>query len=160
MRPERWDPPVALSAAEQAVARRIKRAKLFTFLRRTRHERVEIAGHCALGGERADEDIPNGAVESLGVADLDHLVAVSVEAGVGVDVAQPLGQLAALVRRAGFEVGAQHACEAQLGVGLGRRSAIRRVTIRGIIGDSTHEQISVQRRREQFRRPAAAQHGA
>src|SRR5579862_2497710 len=38
MRPEPWQPPVELSAAEAAVARRIKRAKLFTFLRRKRHE--------------------------------------------------------------------------------------------------------------------------
>ena len=38
MRPELWHPPVALSAAEQAVVARIRRAKLFTFLRRVRHE--------------------------------------------------------------------------------------------------------------------------
>jgi len=38
MRPVRWVPPEALSAAEQAVVRRIKRAKLFPFLRRMRRE--------------------------------------------------------------------------------------------------------------------------
>ena len=38
MRPSRWHPPVELSAAEQAVVARIRRAKLFTFLRRIRHE--------------------------------------------------------------------------------------------------------------------------
>jgi hypothetical protein len=38
MRPERWQPPVELSAAEQAIVKRIRRAKLFIFLRRHRHE--------------------------------------------------------------------------------------------------------------------------
>jgi hypothetical protein len=36
MRPPVWHPPVALSAAEQAVVSRIRRAKLFVFLRRIR----------------------------------------------------------------------------------------------------------------------------
>lgn len=38
MRPLPWHPPVELSALEQAITKRIKRAKLFTFLRRVRHE--------------------------------------------------------------------------------------------------------------------------
>ncbi len=38
MRPSLWHPPVEWSAAEQAVVARIRRAKLFTFLRRIRHE--------------------------------------------------------------------------------------------------------------------------
>jgi hypothetical protein len=38
MRPPVWHPPVALSAAEQAVVARIRRAKLFVFLRRVRQE--------------------------------------------------------------------------------------------------------------------------
>src|SRR5262245_6273843 len=38
MRPERWQPPVELSAAEQAIVKRIRRAKLFIFLRWHRHE--------------------------------------------------------------------------------------------------------------------------
>jgi hypothetical protein len=38
MRPPLWHPPVALSAAEQAVVARIRRAKLFVFLRQHRHE--------------------------------------------------------------------------------------------------------------------------
>ena len=38
MRPRVWQPPAALSAAEQAVVARIRRAKLFIFLRRVRHE--------------------------------------------------------------------------------------------------------------------------
>jgi hypothetical protein len=43
MRPEAWNPPVELSAAEQVVVQRIKRAKLFTFLRRRRHELFDAA---------------------------------------------------------------------------------------------------------------------
>ena len=38
MRPPQWQPPVALSAGEQRVVARIKRAKLFVFLRQVRHE--------------------------------------------------------------------------------------------------------------------------
>jgi len=43
MRPPHWEPPVALSAAEQRVAARIKRAKLFVFLRQVRHELFDAA---------------------------------------------------------------------------------------------------------------------
>jgi hypothetical protein len=38
MRPENWNPPIELSAAEQSIVKRIKRAKLFTFLRQYRHQ--------------------------------------------------------------------------------------------------------------------------
>ncbi|PPT04980.1 hypothetical protein CKA32_005595 [Geitlerinema sp. FC II] len=38
MRPALWCPPVELSAAETKVVKRIKRAKLFVFLRQIRHE--------------------------------------------------------------------------------------------------------------------------
>jgi hypothetical protein len=38
MRPPLWHPPIELSAAEQAIVARIRRAKLFVFLRRVRHE--------------------------------------------------------------------------------------------------------------------------
>lgn len=37
MRPQRWQPPVALSGEETAIVRRIHRAKLFVFLREQRH---------------------------------------------------------------------------------------------------------------------------
>jgi Transposase DDE domain/Transposase domain (DUF772) len=37
MRPLPWHPPVELSSVEQAIVKRIKRAKLFAFLRRVRH---------------------------------------------------------------------------------------------------------------------------
>ena len=38
MQPSLWQPPVELSATEQAIMKRIKRAKLFVFLREHRHE--------------------------------------------------------------------------------------------------------------------------
>lgn len=50
MRPFTWQPPVETSAAEDQIIKRIKRAKLFTFLRRHRHQiftpelQVELAG--------------------------------------------------------------------------------------------------------------------
>ena len=37
MRPHLWQPPVEVNRAEAAVLRRIRRAKLFTFLRAQRH---------------------------------------------------------------------------------------------------------------------------
>ena len=43
MRPPPWEPPVALSACEQRVVARIKRAKLFVFLRQVRHELFDAA---------------------------------------------------------------------------------------------------------------------
>lgn len=38
MRPGYWHPPIELSAQEQSIVKRIKRAKLFTFLRQYRHQ--------------------------------------------------------------------------------------------------------------------------
>jgi Transposase DDE domain/Transposase domain (DUF772) len=38
MRPPLWHPPIELSTAEQAIIQRIRRAKLFVFLRQHRHE--------------------------------------------------------------------------------------------------------------------------
>lgn len=38
MRPAHWEPPVELSASEQVIIKRIRRAKLFIFLREHRHE--------------------------------------------------------------------------------------------------------------------------
>ena len=38
MRPLVWNPPVELSAKEEKVAKRIRKAKLFVFLRQIRHE--------------------------------------------------------------------------------------------------------------------------
>jgi hypothetical protein len=38
MRPSLWHPPLALSTAEHAIIKRIRRAKLFVFLRQHRHE--------------------------------------------------------------------------------------------------------------------------
>ncbi len=38
MRPIYWRPPIELSATEQSIIKRIRRAKLFVFLRQHRHE--------------------------------------------------------------------------------------------------------------------------
>ncbi len=64
MRPPYWNPPIELSEAEQAIISRIKRAKLFIFLRHNRHHlfdqefQTELAmmfkdstvGHCPVPG--------------------------------------------------------------------------------------------------------------
>ena len=50
MRPPTWTPPIELSAAEQKVAKRIRQASLFLFLRKIRHQlfdeefQTELAG--------------------------------------------------------------------------------------------------------------------
>jgi hypothetical protein len=38
MRPSLWHPPVELTEPEQRIVKRVRRAKLFVFLRRMRHE--------------------------------------------------------------------------------------------------------------------------
>ncbi len=38
MRPAQWEPAVALSASEQTIVKRIRRANLFILLRQYRHE--------------------------------------------------------------------------------------------------------------------------
>lgn len=43
MRPAPWHPPIAWSAAEESVGRKVRRAKLFPFLRRIRHELLDDA---------------------------------------------------------------------------------------------------------------------
>jgi len=43
MRPTHWRPPVALSPKEQTVVSKVRRAKLFVFLRRIRHELFDEA---------------------------------------------------------------------------------------------------------------------
>lgn len=43
MRPEYWQHPVELSPAETFVMQRIKRAKLFVFLRQIHHELFDMA---------------------------------------------------------------------------------------------------------------------
>jgi hypothetical protein len=42
MRPKYWEPPIELSPTEALVVKRIKRAKLFVFLRQIRHELFDV----------------------------------------------------------------------------------------------------------------------
>jgi hypothetical protein len=49
MRPVMWQPPVALSMEEQSIVGRIRRAKLFVFLRERRHELFSEAFQAELG---------------------------------------------------------------------------------------------------------------
>jgi hypothetical protein len=50
MRPDPWQPPIELSASEQAIIKRIRRAKLFIFLREQRHEVFDTAFQEELAG--------------------------------------------------------------------------------------------------------------
>ena len=58
MRPDVWCPPVKPSAAEQAVIKAVRRAKLFVFLRRYRHELFDEEFQAELA--RAYADKPKG----------------------------------------------------------------------------------------------------
>lgn len=58
MRPPVWQPPIALSADEQAIERRIRRAKLFVWLRHWRHELFDEAFQTELA--RMYRDSPQG----------------------------------------------------------------------------------------------------
>lgn len=58
MRPSPWQPPVETSAAEDQIIKRIKRAKLFTFLRRHRHQIFTPEFQVELGG--LYQDAPQG----------------------------------------------------------------------------------------------------
>jgi len=50
MRPPIWNPPHELSAPEQNVAKRIRSAKLFLFLRKIRHQLFDRDFQEELGG--------------------------------------------------------------------------------------------------------------
>jgi hypothetical protein len=58
MRPEVWNPPATPSAAEQAVIKAVRRAKLFVFLRLHRHELFDEPFQAEL--TRAYADSPKG----------------------------------------------------------------------------------------------------
>lgn len=58
MRPSAWHPPVALSALEAAIVRRIRRAKLFVFLRHIRHDLFDDAFQAEL--TQVFRDSPKG----------------------------------------------------------------------------------------------------
>ena len=62
MRPAAWQPAIALSLAEQAIVARIRRAKLFVFLRRVRHELFSPAFQTEFAGLYRDHDQGHPAV--------------------------------------------------------------------------------------------------
>jgi hypothetical protein len=62
MRPPAWQPAIALSPAEHAIVARIRRAKLFVFLRRVRHELFSPAFQTELAGLYRDHDQGHPAV--------------------------------------------------------------------------------------------------
>ena len=54
MRPRSWQPPVALNPAEAMIVRRVRRAKLFVFLREQRHALFDTAYQEELASMYAD----------------------------------------------------------------------------------------------------------
>ena len=55
MRPALWQPPVECSPAEQKIITRIRRAKLFVFLRQYRHEIFDEVFQAELAQGYADQ---------------------------------------------------------------------------------------------------------
>jgi hypothetical protein len=55
MRPFLWQPPIELSQTEQVIMKRVKRAKLFVFLREHRHEVFNTAFQEELSGLYRDK---------------------------------------------------------------------------------------------------------
>src|SRR2546423_15091005 len=58
MQPFLWQPPIELSQTEQTIVKRVKRAKLFVFLREHRHEVFNPAFQAELSG--LDRDSKRG----------------------------------------------------------------------------------------------------
>ena len=50
MQPVLWQPPVELSAQEEQIMKRIRKAKLFVFLRQQRHKLLDEAFQQELAG--------------------------------------------------------------------------------------------------------------
>ena len=78
MRPEPWSPPVELSPAERAIVQRIRRAKLFAFLRERRHELLDAAFQEELAGPYAGSGLGRPPVSPAQLA-----LATVVQAYVG-----------------------------------------------------------------------------
>ena len=57
MRPPQWTPPIELSEAEQKVAKRIRKAKLFVFLRNVRHELFNVEFQAELAQNFKDSNM-------------------------------------------------------------------------------------------------------
>jgi hypothetical protein len=79
MRPRIWQPPIELSAAEQGIVKRIRRAKLFVFLRTWRHRILTESFQAELAG--LYEDSPLGQPP---IAPAQLALALILQAYVGV----------------------------------------------------------------------------
>ena len=72
MQPHLWQPPIELSQTEQTIVKRVKRAKLFVFLREHRHEVFNAAFQEELAGlyrdsKRGQPPIPPAQCSSPGI---------------------------------------------------------------------------------------------
>src|SRR6266568_2284322 len=79
MRPSSWQPPVEPSAAEEAILKRIRRAKLFVFLRQHRHELFDEAFQEELAGLYQDSALGQPPIPPAQLA-----LAIILQAYVGV----------------------------------------------------------------------------
>jgi transposase-like protein DUF772 len=79
MRPSSWQPPVEPSAAEQAILKRIRRAKLFVFLRQHRHELFDEAFQAELATLYQDSPLGQPPIPPAQLA-----LATILQASVGV----------------------------------------------------------------------------
>jgi len=68
MRPEYWQPPIEISAAEALVMQGIKRAKLFVFLRQIRYELLDAAFQEELNQIFQDSEVGQPPVPAAQIA--------------------------------------------------------------------------------------------
>ena len=68
MRPPQWTPPIELSEAEQKVAKRIRKAKLFVFLRNVRHELFNVEFQAQLAHIFKDSSMGNCPIPPAQIA--------------------------------------------------------------------------------------------
>lgn len=68
MQPQSWHPPIELSPSEQAIVKRIKRAKLFVFVRQIRHELFDLGFQNELNQMYGDSPVGHPPVPPAQVA--------------------------------------------------------------------------------------------
>ncbi len=72
MRPPLWQPPVEPSVAEQAILTRIRRAKLFVFLRHQRHQLLTDAFQAELAATYQAGEPVRAAAHPTGATGAGH----------------------------------------------------------------------------------------
>lgn len=81
MQPAHWQPPVELSAQEEQIVKRIRKAKLFVFLRKLRHELFDEAFQQELAGHNPRKRARTAAYRASTIGPGDHPTSVHGSVG-------------------------------------------------------------------------------